>query len=136
MAGLGRTLFLCALALAGYYTLFGGEYTLFEQRAASSSLVAESARLACLEQVTDSLEARVAALQNDDATLEEIARSEWGMIRDGEILYRFPDQTGSSLSDVPEVRDPAARCGEPGAEERSPDESAAGESDAVSSAPD
>lgn len=110
MERLGQSLFWGSLAVGMYFVLFGGEYTLFELRAAKSDLASESVRLVCLDQVTDSLNARVVALTQDDATLEEIARRDWGMIRDGEILYRFPD-SGEEEPDDLDASVLADRCG-------------------------
>ena len=77
------------LALAGYYALWGGEYSAFhlvrlkkEQREAQARLVATRAEV-------DSLKAYARTLEKDDAEVERIARERFGMIRDGELLYRF-----------------------------------------------
>jgi cell division protein FtsB len=84
-----RIAFFGALLLAGYYALFGGEYGAADVRATRA--VADEARveLAALRAETVRLEARVNALENDPRTLETLAREELGMIRRGEILYRF-----------------------------------------------
>ena len=46
--------------------------------------------------------ARIDSLESDSATLERIARERYGMIRDGEILYRFadPEPTATSTEDA------------------------------------
>lgn len=90
------------LALAGYYALFGGEYSFFELRAARRAAADEAQALAERRRQIDSLQAWADSLQVDSATLERLARERFGMIRDGEILYRFaetddtapPDTTG------------------------------------------
>jgi cell division protein FtsB len=42
-----------------------------------------------LRSAVDSLRRVVNALENDPATQERVAREQFGMIRDGEILYRI-----------------------------------------------
>ena len=41
----------------------------------------------------DSLRGRVEALENDPQTIETLARERFGMIRDGEVLYRFAEES-------------------------------------------
>ena len=86
------------LIVAMYYATFGGEYSIFELRAARSAVEEEQEALAELEARIDSLSASADSLRTDPATLERIARERWGMIREGETLYRFvpPEDDGSS----------------------------------------
>lgn len=77
------------LLVAVYFALFGGEYSLFELRAARAAAVDERAALGALEHEIDSLRAWADSLERDPATLERVARERFGMIRDGETLYRF-----------------------------------------------
>jgi len=77
------------LAVAGYYALFGGEYTALDMRQVHGEITVAEETLERLLQVTDSLSARADSLEHDDRTLEKLARERFGMIRDGEILYRF-----------------------------------------------
>ena len=91
MGRLSRFVLPALIALAVYYVLFGGEYSLFEVRRARSEVAVVQTRLDSLTQVNDSLRARADSLQNDLATLERLAREQYGMIRDGEMLYRFTE---------------------------------------------
>ncbi len=75
------------LGLAGYYALFGGEYSLLELQKARSEIAAQEEELNLLRGENEYLRARADSLQNDSATLEKLARERFGMIRDGEILY-------------------------------------------------
>ena len=77
------------LALAMYYAVFGGEYSIFEVRRARIDVAEARLELAELRQRIDSLRARTDSLENDRATLERIARERFGMILEGETLYRF-----------------------------------------------
>ena len=73
------------------FAVQGGEYgttdlirqkrELAEQRAAVDSLVLHVAELAAYRK----------AVESDPATQERIAREEFGMVKPGEVLYRFAD---------------------------------------------
>ena len=77
------------LIVAAYYAVFGGEYSLFELRGARAAVAEEQATLGQLQSQIDSLETWADSVRSDSATLERIAREQFGMIRDGETLYRF-----------------------------------------------
>ena len=94
MRFLKRILLPGLLLLAAYYAVFGGEYSIFEVRRARADVEAARAELAELEERIDSLRARADSLEHDPATLERIARERFGMIREGETLYRFAHPTG------------------------------------------
>jgi cell division protein FtsB len=88
--GTGRRLLAGAvLALAGYYALWGGEYSAFHLLRLKRERREADARLARTRAEVDSLKALAGKLQTDDAEVERIARERFGMIRDGELLYRF-----------------------------------------------
>jgi cell division protein FtsB len=89
--------------VAAYYALFGGEYSLLELRSARAAVVVEQENLATLEQQIDSLAAWADSLRNDPVTLERIAREQFGMIREGETLYRFAEP-GDDEQEDPEAR--------------------------------
>ena len=92
MNRLARILVPGLLLVAVYYAVFGGEYSAFELNARRADLDRERVRLADLEVQIDSLSAWVDSLRSDDHTLERVARERFGMIRDGETLYRFADR--------------------------------------------
>ena len=79
------------LLVAVYYAVFGGEYSIFELRSARASVESERADLVQLRHEIDSLRAWTDSLRSDSATIERIAREEYGMIREGETLYRFAE---------------------------------------------
>ncbi len=79
------------LLAAIYYAVFGGEYSIFELQGARESLQEERQALVRVHAEIDSLAASADSLANDGATIERIAREEFGMIREGETLYRFVD---------------------------------------------
>jgi cell division protein FtsB len=83
------------LGLAVYYAFFGGEYSLFELRKARATIEVQEQELLQLRAERDSLEARADSLEHDSATLERIAREQFGMIREGEVLYRTAEPEDS-----------------------------------------
>jgi len=92
------------LLAAVYYAVFGGEYSLFELREARASLETEREALVHVHAEIDSLEAWADSLQNDPGTIERIAREDFGMIREGETLYRFADTGSGPVPDEPDER--------------------------------
>ena len=76
------------MALVGVAVL-AGEYSTFDWLTLRRQLADERDAVQALRAELDSL-ARVArALESDPATQERVAREEFGMIRNGEILYRI-----------------------------------------------
>ena len=81
-----------ALAIAVVsFAVQGGEY-------GSTDLLDQKRKLARAQAVVDSLQHRVDSLaayrklvETDPATQERIAREEFGMVKPGEVLYRFTD---------------------------------------------
>ena len=86
-----RVLFPGLVAAALYFALFGGQYSVFEVTRVREDTVRETAELQALRLEADSLRARADSLENHDATLERVARERFGMIRPGEVLYRFAE---------------------------------------------
>jgi cell division protein FtsB len=77
------------LALAAYYALWGGEYSAFHLHRLKAEHREAQVRLAATRGEVDSLKVLARTLEKDDAAVERIARERFGMIRDGELLYRF-----------------------------------------------
>jgi len=84
------------LLAAVYYAVFGGEYSVFALRRARKEATKEEASLRELHHRIDSMQAWVDSLKTDSATLERIARERYGMVRDGETLYRFAEPDDSA----------------------------------------
>lgn len=84
-------LFRLAIVFAVYFALQGGEYStydLFRQRQRERML---RQAVDSLEHDVDSLAALRRLIDSDPATQERIAREDFGMIRDKELLFRFLD---------------------------------------------
>ncbi|MEX0912088.1 MAG: septum formation initiator family protein [Gemmatimonadota bacterium] len=92
---------LLVLGVAAYYAIWGGEYTLFDLGRLGEAQRVEAARLAEARAAADSLNALIDRLEDDPATIEAVAREQFGMIREGEVIYRFVDIEGDG-------QDPAA----------------------------
>jgi cell division protein FtsB len=98
------------LAGALYFALFGGDYSYFELRRVRREQAAEQLRLEQSRAEVEALKAREDSLLHDSATIERIARERYGLIRDGERLYRFvQDSAGaeSAKGQGPGARDTA-----------------------------
>jgi len=96
-----RFIFPGIVGLAAYYALFGGEYSAFDLRQIRSEVESSGVQVVELEERTRVLATRAEALEHDPKTIEALARENFGMIRDGEILYRFAD--GGEPADDEEV---------------------------------
>jgi cell division protein FtsB len=83
------------IAGAAYYALFGGEYSLLEMRRLEREKLLEVERLQRTRAEVNQLRLRADSLDRDSAALERIARERYGMIKDGERLYRFVDSAGA-----------------------------------------
>jgi cell division protein FtsB len=77
-----------AVVLAGF-AVYGGEYSTKDWWTLRVRLAAERDTVRQLEARLDSLGRYARALENDPAAQERAAREQFGMIRDGEILYRL-----------------------------------------------
>ena len=89
-----RWLMVPLVAGATYYAIFGGEYSLMESRKLERERELEQQRVGQTRREVQALRARADSLQRDSATLERSAREKYGLIREGERLYRFVDSAG------------------------------------------
>jgi cell division protein FtsB len=84
-------------AVAIYFAVQGGEYStidLYVLRNRTGKLTRE---VDSLQHQVDSLGRFLRLVKSDSATMERIAREEFGMVRgDKEILYRFGDAQSTS----------------------------------------
>ena len=101
MVALKRWVVPAVIGLAFYFALFGGEYSLLEMRAIRAAAREDAAELDELKSRIDSLSAWADSLESDSAALERVARERYGMIRDGEVLYRFANPDSTVADSVP-----------------------------------
>jgi cell division protein FtsB len=101
----GRRLLMAGvLAMAGYYALWGGEYSAFHLVRLKREKREAEVRLAQTRAQVDSLRAFAGKLETEDAEVERIARERFGMIRDGELLYRFVPVDSAAPAPAAEAR--------------------------------
>ena len=91
-----KTLAGAIVVAALYFLLFGGEYTFLDLWRLDQEQAREVAELEAVRAEAVRLEEKVDSLATDSAALERLAREQYGLIREGERLYRFvePDTTG------------------------------------------
>jgi cell division protein FtsB len=90
---------------AAYFAVFGGDYDIFDLRRIRHERAIEEARLEEERAALELQSARRDSLANDPATLERLARERFGLIRDGETLYRFADSSAAAPPDAGAARD-------------------------------
>lgn len=96
--GLAGKLVLGAVALAALYFLaLGGEYTFVDLWRLQRQHRQETQVLDSLRGEVRQLQTRTDSLENDSAAVERIARERYGLIRDGERLYRFVGPSGDTV---------------------------------------
>jgi len=95
-----RVILAAALLIgAAYLAIFGGDYDVFDLRRVRQERALEEQRARELAVQVEILRAREDSLASDSATIERIARERYGLIRDGERLYRFTDTAADSTTD-------------------------------------
>jgi cell division protein FtsB len=94
-----RLIALLLLGVAFYYGVWGGEYSLFDLRRLDREKAAVREAIARAVIEVDSLRDLARRLENDPATIEAVARERFGMIRPGEVLYRFVEVNPGAPTD-------------------------------------
>ncbi len=72
-----------------YFLLLGGEYTFLDIWRLDREQEAEIAELEAVRAEVQELQGRADSLATDSAAIERLAREQFGLIREGERLYRF-----------------------------------------------
>ena len=85
----GRVIAVVILVGGLAFGLFGGEYRAIDSWKLKRQVREEEAALEVLRAEIDSLSAYADSLETDRETQERVARERFGMIRDGEIVYRI-----------------------------------------------
>jgi cell division protein FtsB len=85
---IGRGLLLGVFAVIVYIFVFGdyGAYRIWKQKKELAQL---RQTIQVLRQKQEQLKRDVDLLRNDPESIEKIAREEYGMIREGELLYKI-----------------------------------------------
>lgn len=84
---------LAAVAVLGtaYFFFFGGDYTFLDLWRLGREQARATAELEAVREEVRLLEARADSMATDSAALERLARERYGLIREGERLYRFAE---------------------------------------------
>jgi cell division protein FtsB len=80
---------IAGLVFALYFALQGGEYGTLDLRQLRHEEVEESTSVARLQHLVDSLGRVATAMERDPRMQERVARERFGMLREGEFLYRL-----------------------------------------------
>ncbi len=72
-----------------YFLLFGGEYTFLDLWRLDREREQEVVELEAIRVEVQELKQVADSLATDSAALERLAREQYGLIREGERLYRF-----------------------------------------------
>ncbi len=94
------------LGVAGYFAFFGGEYSWLDLRRLDRERKAQEAAVRATRQEVKRLRARADSLERDSLAVERLAREKYGLIRDGERLYRFADGATSPAVAAPSPPSP------------------------------
>ncbi len=89
----GRWAVLAGLLFGLYFALQGGEYGTLDLRQLRQDVVEESTNVVRLQHLVDSLGRVAAAIERDPRMQERVARERFGMLRQGEFLYRLVPTT-------------------------------------------
>ena len=85
------------IALAVYFAVQGGEYSTKDLYVLNRRTGSLTRQVDSLRHQVDSLGRYLKLVKSDSATMERIAREEFGMVRgDKEILYRFGESSDAS----------------------------------------
>ncbi len=92
-----RIIWWALIAVAVYFAVQGGEYSTRDLYVLSSRTRKMTREVDSLQHQVDSLARYLKLVKSDSATMERLAREEFGMVRgDKEILYRFGDVPSTS----------------------------------------
>jgi cell division protein FtsB len=92
-----RIVWWALVAVAAYFAVQGGEYSTKDLYVLSRRTGNLMRQVDSLQRQVDSLGRYLKLVKSDSATMERIAREEFGMVRgDKEILYRFGDAPSTS----------------------------------------
>jgi cell division protein FtsB len=92
-----RIIWWALIAVAAYFAVQGGEYSTKDLYVLSRRTGTLTREVDSLRHQVDSLGRYLRLVKSDSATMERIAREEFGMVRgDKEILYRFGDAPRTS----------------------------------------
>jgi cell division protein FtsB len=96
---LARWIWLLAVIVSIYYGGWAGEYSARDLLRMEGRVEQVRTEADLLTAELESLRALAHNLQGDSASVERVARERLGMIRSGEMLYRFVEVEGARCTD-------------------------------------
>lgn len=120
------------LGVAGYFAFFGGEYSWLDLRRLARERKAQEAAVRTTRQEVKALRAHADSLERDSLAVERLAREKFGLIREGERLYRFAAGATSPASATPAPTTASPRSPQP---THSPRDSSAARADSARKTP-
>lgn len=103
-----RWIVTAVVGVAGYFAVFGGEYSYLDLRRLEKEQKQELRDLAATRAEVARLTLHADSLEKDPVALERLARERYGLIRPGERLYRFADAPDGAASAAVPGAEPAA----------------------------
>ena len=92
-----RYVWWAVIAVALYFAVQGGEYSTRDLYVLARRTATLTREVDSVQRQVDSLSRFLKLVKSDSATMERIAREEFGMVRgDKEILYRFGESPNDS----------------------------------------
>ncbi|HNU85128.1 MAG: septum formation initiator family protein [Pseudomonadota bacterium] len=106
---IGRYLLLIIL-FVGFFIVFGNRGLLDNQRLKDklADLRAENARL---EAVNNGLKREAVLVREESRYIESVARQELGMVKQGDLVYRFMEPAGKKDEPSPDGDKPSSKAG-------------------------
>lgn len=95
-AVLGKLVVWALMIVGVAFAVQGGEYSTLDLLHQQREIRTVTRSIDSLQHVVDSLKRYDDKVEHDPATQERIAREEFGMVRDKELLYRFADTPDSA----------------------------------------
>ncbi|MCX7857835.1 MAG: septum formation initiator family protein [Deltaproteobacteria bacterium] len=89
LEGSAKRFFLILLVFAVIYLLFFGEDGILTYVSLKADLKRKAEKIKILEEENSNMKSELERLQNDRDYLEEIVRKKYGLIKEGEKLYRL-----------------------------------------------
>ncbi len=89
------------LLVTAYFFFFGGDYSFLDLWRLKKQHEQELVQLQAVRARVAELEQKADSLTHDSATLERLAREQYGLIKEGERLYRFAEPDSAKRDDTP-----------------------------------
>ncbi len=89
------------LLVTAYFFFFGGDYSFLDLWRLRKQHQQELVELQAVRSQAAELEQKADSLAHDSATLERLAREQYGLIKEGERLYKFAEPDSAKADTAP-----------------------------------